>query len=894
MRCLTLTPGTRIGFYEITAHIGSGGMGEVYRARDTRLKRDVAIKVLPAFVAAHPDRVARFQREAEMLAALNHPNIAHIHGLEDSNGVSALVMEFIDGPTLADRIAESPGGLPLREIVGVARQIASALEAAHDRGIVHRDLKPANIKIAPGGVVKLLDFGLAKEFAAANPDSIANTISDTTPRTQLGAIVGTAAYMSPEQALGQPVDARSDLFSLGAVLYEMATGRPAFDGAVLAAILDAVLHKTPAAPRSINPRVPPALDRLILQLLEKDRAQRPERASDVGNELRQLELAIESSDSVPHARSQQRRRAFASIGSVVALLIVGTLIWIWWRPSATTAARSADYVPITRFAESATSPSLSPDGRMVTFIQGPDPFFGPGQVFVKALPDGEPVQLTNDKVMKMSPVFSPDGSQVAYTTVTPPARWDTWIVPALGGTPRPWLTNTGGLSWTGDKQIMFSEITDDINMRVLTSMEDRSHARPVYSPVGSQAMAHRSWLSPDRKSVLIAEMDNARWLPCRVVPFDGSSSGRTVGPPSSCRSAAWSPDGRWMYVSSSASGEFHLWRQRFPDGTPEQITSGPSEEEGIAVAPDGSLLTSLGGRQQALWFHDDHGERVVSKEGYAFIPSLPAGLVQPFSADGHSVLYLVRRSASGSRNDVETGSDLWMTNLDSGHGEVVLPGFSVRSFDVSRDGSQVAVAAPDEHGVSHIWLARLDKQLPPRQLWTAEADSPRYGARGELFCRATDKASRRAFIYRINADGSDPQRASPVPVLFLMSVSRDGAWIIASALPDVPKAPVRVLALPAAGGTPVPICIECHADWTFDGGAFVVRPEHQLQTLIFPLERGQNLPRLPADGLVSPDDFANATNATRIDGWVYPGIDARQYVFERGTIQRNIYRIPLK
>ena len=219
----------------------------------------------------YPDRIARFQREAEMLAALNHPNIAHIHGLEDSNGVSALVMEFIDGPTLADRIVESPRGLPTPEIVAIATQIASALESAHDRGIVHRDLKPANIKIAPGGVVKLLDFGLAKEFATSNPDSIANTIPDTTPRTQLGAIVGTAAYMSPEQALGEPVDARADLFSLGAVLYEMATGRPAFDGAVLPAILDAVLHKTPTSPRSINPRVPPALDRLVLLLLEKDR-----------------------------------------------------------------------------------------------------------------------------------------------------------------------------------------------------------------------------------------------------------------------------------------------------------------------------------------------------------------------------------------------------------------------------------------------------------------------------------------------------------------------------------------------------------------------------------------------------------------------------------------------
>lgn len=890
---MTLTPGTRLGPYEIVAHIASGGMGEVFRARDPRLKRDVAIKVLPAFVAAHPDRIARFQREAQMLAALNHPNIAHIHGVEDSNGVSALVMEFIDGPTLADRIVESPRGMSPREIVAIAMQIASALASAHDRGIVHRDLKPDNIKIAAGGVVKLIDFGLAKEFAAANPHSIADTISDTTPRTQLGTIVGTAAYMSPEQALGEPVDARSDLFSFGAVLYEMATGRPAFDGGALAAVLDAVIHKTPASPKGLNPRVPPALDRLILHLLEKDRAQRPERASDVENELRRSEPAIGGVDLARHARRPQRRGVLVSIGALAAVLVLGAWPWISRQPSAPSVSRAADYIQITRFANSATSPSLSPDGRMVTFIQGTDPFFGAGQIFVKALPDGEPVQLTNDSLLKMSPAFSPDGSRIAYTTVTPPARWDTWVVSTLGGTPRPWLINAAALSWIGDERIMFSEITDDINMRVATSAEDRHDARTVYAPVGRQAMAHRSSLSPDGKSVLIAEMDKGPWLPCRVVPFDGLSAGHQVGPSSSCISAAWSPDGRWMYVSTNASGEYHIWRQRFPDGPPEQITFGPGEEEGIVVAADGSLLTSLGGRQKALWFHDDRGERVVSREGYAFIPDLPAGVVQPFSPDGHTVLYLVRHSAVGKASGSESGSDLWMTNLASGHSEAVLPGFNVRSFDISRDGRQVAVAAFDDHGVSHIWVARLDGQLPPRQLWSAEADSPRYGAQGEIFCRATDKGSKQTFIYRIKADGTEPQRASSTPVLFFMSASSDGRWLIASTIPAAPNATIPVLALPAAGGTPVPICSECHADWTFDGGAFVVRPEGEERTVIFPLDYGQTLPHLPAEGLTSLADFKATANATTINGWAYPASDSGQYMIERGSVQRNIYRIPI-
>jgi serine/threonine protein kinase len=509
---MTLAPGRRLGPYEITGHIGAGGMGEVYRARDSRLKRDVAIKVLPAFVGGHPDRVSRFQREAEMLAALNHPNIAHIHGIEDTSGVFAIVMEFVDGPTLSDRILQSPGGLSPLDIVKVATQIASALEAAHDRGIVHRDLKPANIKIAAGGNVKLLDFGLAKDLAADVPDLAAETM-DLVPRTQVGAILGTAAYMSPEQAMGEAVDPRTDLFSFGAVLYEMATGRRAFDGANATAILDAVLHKTPRSPRSINARVPVALDRLILRLLEKDRASRPQHAVEVGDDLRRLERSLDVSGPDHTGKGARKAPIVISIASFAAILALGAGVWIRWRPVAPALARSADYVQVTAFANSATSPSFSRDGRMVTFVQGADPFFGAGQVFVKALPDGEPVQLTNDRSQKMSPVFSPDGSQVAYTTVTPPARWDTWIVPALGGTPRPWLKNAAAVSWTRDKQLIFSEITNGIRMRVATGPEDRANSREIYTPETAQGMAHRSALSPDGKSVLIVEMDKGSWLP---------------------------------------------------------------------------------------------------------------------------------------------------------------------------------------------------------------------------------------------------------------------------------------------------------------------------------------------------------------------------------------------
>ncbi len=247
---MPLTPGTRLGPYAIAAQIGEGGMGEVYQATDTNLGRDVAIKVLPESVAHEPERLARFDREARTLAALNHPNIAQIHGLEKSGGTIALVMELVEGPTLADWIAQ--GAIPVDEALPVAKQIAEALEAAHEQGIIHRDLKPANIKVRPDGTVKVLDFGLAKamEPASALGASAGQALSQaptiTTPAmTQVGMILGTAAYMSPEQARGEAVDSRADIWAFGVVLYELVTGRRLFDAGNVSETLAAVLREDP-------------------------------------------------------------------------------------------------------------------------------------------------------------------------------------------------------------------------------------------------------------------------------------------------------------------------------------------------------------------------------------------------------------------------------------------------------------------------------------------------------------------------------------------------------------------------------------------------------------------------------------------------------------------------
>ena len=270
---MRLSPGSRIGSFEIMDAIGAGGMGEVYRARDPKLNRDVAIKVLPDIVTSDPERLARFRREAQLLAALNHPNIAHIHGFEDGDGVHALVMELVDGPTLADRIASGP--IPLTEALSIALSIAEALQAAHGQGIIHRDLKPGNVKIADDGVVKLLDFGLAKtaERAGGGADHSASPTITSPAMTQAGVILGTAAYMSPEQAKGRRVDARSDVWAFGAVLYEMLTGRRAFAGDDVTDVLASVLKSDPEW-TAMPDDVPASIRMLIRRCLAKDVRQR--------------------------------------------------------------------------------------------------------------------------------------------------------------------------------------------------------------------------------------------------------------------------------------------------------------------------------------------------------------------------------------------------------------------------------------------------------------------------------------------------------------------------------------------------------------------------------------------------------------------------------------------
>ena len=750
---MRLQSGTRIGPYEVVERLGAGGMGEVYRARDAKLQRDVAIKILPDGTL-DADRLARFEREARVLAALNHPNIGAIYGFEQNGAVHGLVLELVEGPTLADRLLSGP--IPLGETLRIARDIADALDAAHSKGIVHRDLKPANIKVATSGAVKVLDFGLAKIDERGDPGGdLSHSPTITVAGTRDGVILGTAGYMSPEQARGKPLDKRTDIWSFGCVLYEMLTGRQAFAGETVSDSIAAILSREPEW--DLLDDTLPQARRLLARCLEKDAN---ERLRDIGDARQELDHVLADRREGGAARPVVGARRFtrpvgwrgAAVAVALAIAAGGAILM---RRPAPVSSRLEPPVQLTFFNDSALLPSLSPDGRMVTFVRGG--WFSAsaprGQIYVKILPTGDPVRLTRDPSGKAQPVFSPDGSRIIYTAVQS-FKWDSWQVPVLGGTPQQFLPNASGLVWLDDRQLLYSEIMGSgTHMGIVTSTQSRDGARAVYFPRGEAGMAHRSSRSPDGKSVLVAEMNSSEWLPCRLIPFDGSATGHAVGPlDGGCTTAAWSPDGAWMYFSSNSGGRFHIWRQRYPDGGPEQITFDPTEQEGTAITPDGrDLITSMGLQSADIVLRGTVGDQPLTSEGFAMLPTMMPG--------GERMFYLSRQ---GSRGFV-TG-ELWSMIPATGERTRVLPGHLMANYSISPDGRRVVFAGAGGEAGTGIWIADLDRRTPPRQIARGQEARAFFGAPGEVVYFDGSQGRLLPHQRRRNRRQSRGHRSDPSPV----------------------------------------------------------------------------------------------------------------------------------
>lgn len=633
-----MTPATKLGRYEIRSKIGAGGMGEVYLAEDTQLGRRIAIKLLPAESASDKKANRRLIREARAAAALDHPNICAVYEVGEADGRSFIAMQYVEGETLDSRIKRRR--LELKESLTIASQIADALAEAHAHGIIHRDIKPSNVIISPRGQTKVMDFGLAKVIVSAIESEAETQSLVTTP----GAVVGTVPYMSPEQVKGAVVDARSDIFSFGLVLYEMVTGRQAFARKTAAETVAAILKEEPPELTEAGIDIPsPGLEQLIKHCLVKNPDERLQSARDLALTLRAMSTG--SIQSTPTAAlSARRTHSLVWVG----LAVLGILLALaWWQPWRRAPAGQFQQRLISSFPGAHREASFSPDGSLIAFVNDAG---GVPQVWVKNLVQGDPIQITTGEIPARHPRWSPNNDQIVFSRGA-----SIWAVPPLGGTPRRVIEGGYNPNWSWDGSRLVYEKDEEI----WTARADGSDQRKVEGvpPVDYLLTDRMPSYSPDGSLVAFFQCTKGPHGDIWIIPSAGGQPRQLTFDDHFGGSPVWTADGRQLVFSSLRAGSRTLWKVAVSGGEPQPVFQGAGEDTDPEISRDGSHLIYTNTRNTfilTLWNPVTNQTRELKETRY--------DLTDPsFSPQGDKISFFV----------IENDGDVQVRTIDTDGGNLI-------------------------------------------------------------------------------------------------------------------------------------------------------------------------------------------------------------------------------